>query len=135
MENKRPVEKNTSLPCASVMVGGYRCLEHMIHAPDEVLIWSGSLHWFIVSFLFIKVDREHECFDLSVQNKSSVEQCCRLGLWWIAASGTQLWNRLEDCLYQTRQDRTSITVRPSNRDAITAQREKAVKWRNAGGGS
>ncbi len=65
-------------PGASVMAGGYRCLEHMIHAPDEVLIWSGSLLWFIVSFLFIKVDREHECFDLSVQNKSSVEQRCRL---------------------------------------------------------
>lgn len=65
-------------PRASVMAGGYRCLEHMIHAPDEVLIWSGSLLWFIVSFLFIKVDREHECFDLSVQNKSSVEQRCRL---------------------------------------------------------
>lgn len=39
---KRPGEKRT-LPCARVMAGGYRCLEHMIQTPDEVLIRSGSL--------------------------------------------------------------------------------------------
>lgn len=71
-------EKKGALPCARVMAGGYRCLVHMIQTPDEVLIRSGAPLWFIVSFLFIKVDREHECFDLSVQNKSSVKQRCRL---------------------------------------------------------
>lgn len=78
----RTEARRRAAPSPSVMadgwLAGYRCLEHMIHASDELLIWSGSLLWFIVSFLFIKVDREHECFDLSVQNKSSVEQRCRL---------------------------------------------------------